>query len=118
MTEIKKYSTLNLPDGSSPGSGISIVNDIYNPILINSIKHKCSTFSFSATSLVELTSGLEGFIENGGSMQLVFGQVISPKEEKSIFIGTNIVWIMFSKCIKNKFIGSLFKVSRLSMHVT
>ena len=40
MTEIKKYSTLNLPDGSSPGSGISIVNDIYNPILINSIKHK------------------------------------------------------------------------------
>lgn len=88
MTEIKKYSTLNLPDGSSPGSGISIVNDIYNPILINSIKHKCSTFSFSATSLVELTSGLEGFIENGGSMQLVFGQVISSKEEKSIFIGT------------------------------
>jgi len=85
---MKKYSSLNLPDGSSPGSGISIVDDIYNPILSNSINHKCITFSFSATSLVELTPGLESFIENDGSMQLVFGQVISPQEEKSIFIGT------------------------------
>ena len=88
MSKLKKFSTLNLPDGSSPGSGVSIVNDIYNPILGNSLKHRCSTFSFSATSLVEITSGLDAFIENGGSMQLVFGQVINPREEKSIFIGT------------------------------
>jgi len=88
MSKLKKFSTLNLPDGSSPGSGVSIVNDIYNPILGNSLKHRCSTFSFSATSLVEITSGLDTFIENGGSMQLVFGQVINPREEKSIFIGT------------------------------
>lgn len=84
---IKKYSDLNIPDGSYPGEGINIVEDIYNPILANSIYHKRSTYSFNSYSLVELSEGLEGFVEHGKKLDLLIGETIQEHELRSIVKG-------------------------------
>ena len=84
---IKKYSDLNIPDGSYPGEGINIVEDIYNPILANSIYHKRSTYSFNSYSLVELSEGLEGFVEHGKKLDLLIGETIQEHELRSVVKG-------------------------------
>lgn len=85
---MKPFSELNLPAGKYPGDDISIINDIYNPILSNSLVHKRSTYSFNSESLYDLTEGLEGFVNNGGKIYLLIGDTLSKKEEISIFIGS------------------------------
>ena len=85
---MKPFSDLNLPHGSYPGEGVNIVEDIYNPILKNTLIHKRSTYSFNSTSLIEIAEGIEGFVENGEKFYLLIGDTISKQEEQSIFTGT------------------------------
>tara|TARA_B100001057_G_scaffold336428_1_gene337249 strand:+ start:19378 stop:19671 length:294 start_codon:yes stop_codon:yes gene_type:complete len=77
---IKKYSELQIPDGSSPGENISIIDDIYNPIIANSLYHHRSTYSFNSHSLAELSEGLEEFVRHGKKMNLLVGQAIQDHE--------------------------------------
>jgi superfamily II DNA or RNA helicase len=84
---IKPFSEVSIADGSSPGEGIDTIQEIYNPALSNCIKHQRLTFSFSSNALLELANGIEALIDNGGSIDLVIGQPVSEKEEKSIYIG-------------------------------
>ena len=84
---MKSFSELDLPDGAYPGEDVDIPNDIYNPILANTLIHKRSTFSFNSISLVELTEGLEGFIANGKNFYLLIGDVLDEHDKKRIYEG-------------------------------
>lgn len=84
---IKPFSEVNIADGSSPGSGVDTIEEIYTPALANCTKHQRLTFSFSSNVLLELSEGIEALVDNGGSIDLVIGQPVTEKEEKSIFLG-------------------------------
>jgi len=85
---IKPFSEVNIADGSSPGSGVDTIEEIYTPALANCTSHQRLTFSFSSNVLLELAEGIEALIDNGGSIDLVIGQPVTEREEKSIYLGT------------------------------
>ena len=84
---IKPFSEVNIADGSSPGEGVDTIEEIYTPALANCTKHQRLTFSFSSNALLELADGIEALIDNGGSIDLVIGQPVDQRDEKSIHIG-------------------------------
>ena len=84
---IKPFSEVNIADGSSPGEGVDTIEEIYTPALANCIKHQRLTYSFSSNALLELADGIEALIDNGGSIDLVIGQPVDQRDEKSIHIG-------------------------------
>ena len=65
---IKPFSEVNIADGSSPGSGVDTIEEIYTPALANCTSHQRLTFSFSSNVLLELAEGIEVLIDNGGSI--------------------------------------------------
>ena len=87
--EIQNFSSLDLPNFYVADEGVNLNEDIYTPILCNSIAHDRLTYGFSAQVLLSLVDGIEGLISNGGKMRLIIGQPLTDKEDKAIKEGTN-----------------------------
>ena len=85
--ELRKYSSLDLPDNYEADEGLDLHEDIYLPLLCHSLKHDRFTYGFSAAVLASLTEGLEGLIVNGGKMRLIIGQVLTEAEDDAIQLG-------------------------------
>ena len=62
----------------------NIVTDFYIPILKESTIYKRAVGFFSSSSLVELSAGIFGLIQNGGKMQLVASPKLSADDVEAI----------------------------------
>tara|TARA_A100001011_G_scaffold352113_1_gene392712 strand:+ start:472 stop:2685 length:2214 start_codon:yes stop_codon:yes gene_type:complete len=82
--EIVAFSSLDIPYRYDADEGIDLKDDIYVPLLSNSISHERFTYGFSAKVLTTLISGIEGLILNKGKMKLIIGQTLDDKTDDAI----------------------------------
>ena len=58
----------------------NVVSDFYIPLLKQAVSYKRAVGFFSSTALVEISKGLAGLIENGGTVQLVASPYLSDDD--------------------------------------
>ncbi len=61
-----------------------VVRDFYNPALKQAVSYQRAVGFFSSSSLVALTSGICGLIENGGSIQIIASPRLSTEDIEAI----------------------------------
>lgn len=82
--EIVPFSSLDIPYRYDADENIDLKDDIYVPLLSNSISHKRFTYGFSAKVLTTLITGIEGLILNKGKMKLIIGQTLDDETDNAI----------------------------------
>jgi len=58
----------------------NVVSDFYIPLLKQAVSYKRAVGFFSSTALVEISKGIAGLIENGGTVQLVASPYLSDDD--------------------------------------
>lgn len=61
-----------------------VVRDFYTPLLCQAVAYKRAVGFFSSSALIELTQGLGGLIDNGGSIELIASPKLSPEDIAAI----------------------------------
>lgn len=80
-----------------------IVDDFYIPVLSNAIKYKRAAGFFSSSILVEIATGLDSLIRNGGSMQLIVSPELSKEDIDAIITGYETREKVIEKALERKF---------------
>jgi superfamily II DNA or RNA helicase len=62
----------------------NVIRDFYNPVLKQAVSYKRAVGFFSSSSLLSLTAGICGLIENGGSIQMIASPRLSPEDVDAI----------------------------------
>lgn len=62
----------------------NVVKDFYIPLLKQAVSYKRAVGWFSSTALVEISKGLTGLVENGGTIQLVASPRLSEEDVSAI----------------------------------
>lgn len=62
----------------------SVVKDFYIPLLKQAVLYKRAVGFFSSTALIEISKGLAGLVENGGTVQLVASPYLSEEDISAI----------------------------------
>lgn len=104
------------PEYRSPQD--DIVKEVFIPALKLAKCYKRAVGFFSSTSLAEITKGISGLVENGGSMQIVASPALSESDEEAIKLG----YEKRKEVIEKKLLGELdkaeedyFKQERLNL---
>jgi superfamily II DNA or RNA helicase len=84
-------------------SNDDVVKSFYNPVLSNSILYKRAVGFFSSSSLIELSLGIEGLINNNGRIQLISSPRLDEKDLEAISKG----YLDRDKAIENSLLRSL-----------
>lgn len=95
-----------------------VVNDVFIPALKLAKSYKRAVGFFSSTSLAEITKGISGLINNGGTIQIVASPALSESDEQAIKLG----YEKRKEVIEKKLLGELeksendyFKQERLNL---
>ena len=62
----------------------NIAKDFYIPLLKNAVLYKRAVGYFSSSALVEISQGITGLVENGGTIQLVASPHLSSEDMEAI----------------------------------
>lgn len=65
----------------------NIVNDFYIPVLEQAVSYDRAVGFFSSTSLIEITRGLAGLINNGGKVRIIASPRLSEQDIEAIYHG-------------------------------
>lgn len=60
-----------------------VVKDVFIPALKSAKSYKGAVGFFSSTSLAEITKGIAGLVENGGTIQIVASPALSESDEQA-----------------------------------
>ncbi len=77
----------------------NLINDFFNPCLMNAVEYKRSAGFFSASGLISLTRGLESLLFNGGKMKLVVSPILSAEDINAIKTGYDKREMIEKSCI-------------------
>ena len=83
-----------------------VVKDVFIPALKLAKSYKRAVGFFSSTSLAEITKGISGLINNGGTIQIVASPALSESDEQAIKLG----YEKRKEVIEKKILGELDKV--------
>lgn len=83
-----------------------VVKDVFIPALTIAKSYKRAVGFFSSTSLAEITKGISGLVENGGSIQIVASPALSESDEQAIKLG----YEKRKEVIEKKLLGELDKL--------
>lgn len=104
------------PEYRSPQD--NVVKDVFIPALKLARCYKRAVGFFSSTSLAEITKGISGLVENGGTIQIVASPALSESDEQAIKLG----YEKRKTVIEKKLLGELekeesdyFKQERLNL---
>jgi len=81
----------------------NVVSDFYIPLLKQAVSYKRAVGFFSSTALVEISKGIAGLIENGGTVQLVASPYLSDDDISAMKKG----YELREKVIENALIREL-----------
>lgn len=65
----------------------NVIKEFYEPALKNAICYQRAVGFFSSSALIEISSGIQGLIENGGRIQLVASPKLSEEDLEAIQYG-------------------------------
>lgn len=106
-TPIKKEYRTNIDD---------VVQEFYIPLLKDSVLYRRSVGYFSSTSLLALSRGITGLLNNNGFMEIVASPELSQRDIKDIEQGYEIREIMFNKLTKSLYtLSSEHDIEKLSI---
>lgn len=80
-----------------------VVKDFYIPLLKRAVSYKRAVGFFSSTALIEISKGLAGLVENGGTIQLIASPYLSDDDVAAIKKG----YELREKIIENALIREL-----------
>lgn len=99
------FKTLSLkPEYRSPQD--DVVKDVFIPALSMAKSYKRAVGFFSSTSLAEITKGISGLVENGGTIKIVASPALSESDEQAIKVG----YEKRKEVIEKKLLGELDKI--------
>lgn len=94
-----------------------VVRDFYTPVLKEAYKYQRAVGFFSSSSLICLTDGIKGLIENGGTMEIVASPRLSEEDIEAIKDGTSRRDDVILECLKRELLApkGRFEEDRLNL---
>jgi superfamily II DNA or RNA helicase len=93
-----------------------IVKDFFIPVLSNTISYQRAVGYFSSSSLLEVSEGITGLVNNGGAIQLISSPHLSEEDFQAIKAGYDERKLIVDNLIRNLSEPSnYFEVERLNL---
>jgi len=65
----------------------NMINDFYVPVLSNAILYERAVGYFTSSSLIEISKGIKGLVNNGGKIKIIASPKLEPEDIKAINAG-------------------------------